>query len=70
MLKKMMKLMKAKVTLMLILVENNMVLLSLKMTLHGSIICMFSMVGFKKNFVAPFYGWGGTHFIDLGRMKG
>ena len=49
---------------------------------------------FKKNFMAPFYGWGstasrleplrggsllfttkfpeipGTHFIDLGRMKG
>ena len=42
----------------------------------------------KKNFMAPYYGWGstasrlvtlfttkfpdipGTHFIDLGRMKG
>ena len=51
-------------------------------------------INFKKNFMAPFYGWGstalrleplrggsllfttkfpeipGTHFIDLGRMKG
>ena len=47
--KKMMKLMKAKVTLMLILVGNDiMVLLSLKMTFHGSIICMFDMVGFAR----------------------
>ena len=38
-------------------------------------------VNLKKNFMAPFYGWGsaasrleplqgGTHFTNLGRMKG
>ena len=54
----------------------------------------WTLVNIKKNFMAPFYGWGstaskveplrgdsllfttkfpeipGTHFIDLGRMKG
>ena len=54
---------------------------------------VFFLFCFKKNFMAPFYGWGstasrleqlrgsllfttksseipGTHFINLGRMKG
>ena len=55
---------------------------------------IFLVLKLKKNFMAPFYGWGsiasrleplwggsllfttkspeipGTHFIDLGRMKG
>ena len=57
-------------------------------------VCLSTYKKEKKNFMAPFYGWGstasrleplrggsllftiqfpeipGTHFIDLGRMKG
>ena len=52
MFQKTMKLIKAKVTLMLIVTNDIMVLLSLKMTFHGSIIRMLNMVGcarFLKN---------------------
>ena len=62
---------------------------------HGGVLLLVTLKKtFKKNFMAPFYGWGstasriqplrggsllftiqfpeipGTHFVDIGRMKG